>query len=169
MLHGTPPFRVFHTTSHNGGAKPINSTIINGSRGEITLQPEDSGSYVYQITALSDAHYQHIPLQSEPIRQTVHPLANAWFTRKGKSAQETVQSCSGDIVDVPVGLVGTAPWTLELQVVGPSGITEKINVPGIKSNEHTIKVKIPKEVDRDGGTILVDLSELSWSLVRSLG
>jgi nucleoporin POM152 len=158
VLHGTPPFHVFHKTTHNGH-ETTNSTIINGSRGEITLQPERSGSYVYQFTALSDAHYKNVPLRSEPIKQTVHPLANALFAGKGTGGRETtVQSCSGNVVDVPVNLVGSAPWTLELQVVGPGGVAEKLSMKGIKKNQHTLQIKIPDDVDREGGTILVDLS-----------
>jgi nucleoporin POM152 len=137
-------------------------TVINGSRGEITLQPERSGSYVYKFTSLSDANYKNVPLNGPEIKQTVHPLATAAFagtnTRSPRGTRETtVESCSGDLVDVPVLLKGTAPWNLELQVVSPSG-TEKIHVPGIKTNQHAIKVKIPKEVDKNGGIMLVDLS-----------
>ena len=156
VLHGTPPFQVFHKTAHNG-RETTNSTIINGSRGEITLQPERSGSYVYQFVSLSDAHYNQVPLNSAPIKQTVHPLANAGFSSKGR--ETTVQSCSGNVVDVPVTLVGTAPWNLEYQVVGPAGSAEKKMVKGIKHNQHTLNIKIPDDVDREGGTLLVDLSE----------
>lgn len=159
VLHGTPPFRVHYTTQHNGGHETTNSTVIDGSRGEITLQPERSGSYVYKFTALSDKNYRNIPLNGPVIKQTVHPLAGAMFAGtagRGRTRETTVQSCSGDVVDIPVILKGTAPWNLELQVVGPSG-TEKFQVNGIKKDKHTVSVKIPKDVDKDGGTILVDL------------
>jgi nucleoporin POM152 len=137
-------------------------TVISGSRGEVTLQPERSGSYVYKFTSLSDANYKQIPLNGPVIKQTVHPLASASFTSAGpgsggRGGETTVQSCSGDTVTVPVILKGTAPWNLELQVVGPTG-TETQKFTGIKTDRHSIKVKIPKDVDKDGGTVLVDLS-----------
>jgi nucleoporin POM152 len=140
-------------------------TTINGSRGEITLQPDTSGSYTYTFTSLSDANYQNIKLGGPVIKQTVYPLASAMFvgarTPHGKNVDKiretTVQSCAGDVVDVPVGLTGTAPWNLELQLVSPAG-TETTRATGITNNQHTLKLKIPKDIDRDGGTILVDLS-----------
>lgn len=100
------------------------------------------------------------------IKQIVHPLASAVFVEtqpRGpgyppqKGEEKTVNSCSGDMVDVPIILKGTAPWNLELQVVGPTGV-EKFEAKGIRNPNHTLKVKIPKDVDRDGGTMLVDLS-----------
>ncbi|KAG8857714.1 hypothetical protein FRB91_010951 [Serendipita sp. 411] len=159
VLHGTPPFRIYYTTSHNKGPETTNSTVIDGSRGEITLQPERSGSYVYNFVSLSDKNYKNIPLSGQVISQTVHPLASAMFSGtsgRGSGRETTVQSCSGDVVEVPVELKGTAPWNLELQVVGPSG-TETIQETGIKTDQHSIKIKLPKDIDRDGGTLLVDL------------
>jgi nucleoporin POM152 len=162
VLHGQPPFHVYYTTTHPTGQESTNMTVISGSRGEVTLQPERSGSYVYKFTSLSDANYKHIPLNGPVIKQTVHPLASASFASTGpgsggRGGETTVQSCSGDTVTVPVILKGTAPWNLELQVVGPTG-TETQKFTGIKTDRHSIKVKIPRDVDKDGGTVLVDLS-----------
>ncbi|KAG8796919.1 hypothetical protein FRC17_007911, partial [Serendipita sp. 399] len=159
VLHGTPPFRVYYTTSHNKGQETTNSTLISGSRGEITLQPERSGSYVYKFISLSDRNYKNIPLNGPVISQTVHPLASATFagtSSRASGRETTVQSCSGDVVEVPIGLKGTAPWNLELQVVGPGG-TETIQEAAIKTDQHSVKIKLPKDVDRDGGMLLVDL------------
>lgn len=167
VLHGQPPFHIYYTTTHPNGQESTNMSVISGSRGEITLQPERSGSYAYKFTSLSDNNYKHVPLNAPVMKQTVHPLASASFVgtnpgasgHRGAGGETTVQSCSGDTVAIPVSLKGTAPWNLEIQVVGPKG-TNTQKFTGIKSDRHSIKLKIPKDVDKEGGTVLVDLSEL---------
>lgn len=79
---------------------------FSGSRGEMTLQPPQSGHYIYSFTHLSDANYQKVELKGPSIDQNVHPLATARFVQTGIPGRDkqTINSCSGDMVDVDVNL-----------------------------------------------------------------
>lgn len=79
---------------------------FSNTRGELNLQPERSGRYVYTFTHLSDANYNKIELNGPSIDQVVHPLAAAEFvgtTGQGRG-RRNVNSCSGDTVDIDVDL-----------------------------------------------------------------
>lgn len=81
------------------------SRSFQGSRGEVVLQPESSGSYTYTFSQLSDANYQRVAMNGPSINQLVHPLASANFVFHGShgvGAKRTINSCSGNIVDVEV-------------------------------------------------------------------
>ena len=77
------------------------SRTFQGSRGEIILQPPESGTYTYKFTSLSDANYKRIDLEGPVIQQKVHPLASASFVNHGG---KLINSCSGSTVDVDVDL-----------------------------------------------------------------
>jgi nucleoporin POM152 len=81
---------------------------IGGSRGEITLQPDQSGHYKFTFTHLSDANYKRIPLNGPSIDQVIHPLASADFATRENAApgrtSSLISSCGGSHVDVPVDL-----------------------------------------------------------------
>lgn len=79
------------------------SRSFQGSRGEITLQPESSGNYTYTFTSLSDANYRRVKLDGPSITQVVHPLASASFASVG-GGRKSINSCSGNTVDVEVDL-----------------------------------------------------------------
>lgn len=74
---------------------------FHSSRGEVTLRPETSGNYTYTFSSISDANYQRIRIDGPAINQVVHPLASAFFSGSGRSS---INSCSGDKVDVDVEL-----------------------------------------------------------------
>ena len=157
VLHGTPPYTVYYETRHNKGKASQYSKLFAGSRGELTLQPEFSGSFVYAFTSLDDANYKGVPLNGPVIKQTVHPLATASLVWPS-GQKRAVKSCSGDTVEIPIQLAGNPPWNLEYQVVSPQG-SETVLISGIKSDRDVLKVKIPKEIDADGGTFQVDLGK----------
>lgn len=54
---------------------------------------------------------------------------------------------------------GTAPWNVEVQIVGPRG-SETIPFRDIKTAKKTLSLPIPKAIDKDGGTFEVELSKI---------
>jgi nucleoporin POM152 len=103
LLHGTPPFHVYYTMQRDKEPPRELVKAFSSARGEMTLQPPYSGHYLFTFTHISDANYQKVPLQIPSIDQTVHPLASASFVSTGHGKQ-TLDSCSGDTVDVDVDL-----------------------------------------------------------------
>lgn len=53
-------------------------------------------------------------------------------------------------------LQGTGPWNLEARVVGSKG-SETVRVENITTNRKTLRLPIPKSIDRDGGSFDIDL------------
>lgn len=95
-------------TELNAIKKPPRDLVktFPNSRGELTLQPERSGHYVYSFIQMSDANYKKIELDGPSIDQVVHPLAAAEFVGAGAGARSKrmINSCSGNMVDVEVDL-----------------------------------------------------------------
>lgn len=107
VMQGKPPFQVFYKQKRNDEAEKEMSRLFQGSRGDITLQPENSGRYSYSFTHLSDANYKKIKLDGPSISQIVHPLASAGFVFHGATGtgnRRAINSCSGNTVDVEVDL-----------------------------------------------------------------
>jgi hypothetical protein len=110
ILHGTPPFQVYYRTQRDKEPARDLSKTFPFSRGELTLQPERSGHYVYTFVQMSDANYKKVELSGPSIEQVVHPLAGAEFVGVGSGAggggrsKRMVNSCSGGLVDVEVDL-----------------------------------------------------------------
>lgn len=106
VLHGTPPFQVYYRTQRD--KEPARDLVktFPSSRGELTLQPEKSGHYVYTFLQISDVDYKKVELNGPSIDQIVHPLAAAEFVRAdvGARNKRMINSCSGNMVDVEVDL-----------------------------------------------------------------
>lgn len=79
------------------------SKTFANSRGELTLQPDKSGHYIFTFVAMSDANYRKVELKGPSIEQTVHPLASADFA-ESVSNRRTASSCAGDTVGVDIDL-----------------------------------------------------------------
>ncbi|PCH34046.1 hypothetical protein WOLCODRAFT_130155 [Wolfiporia cocos MD-104 SS10] len=171
VMHGTPPFQVYYTMQHDKHRSDTKHQLFASSRGELTIQPDKSGHYVFQVTHISDANYKKVPIKGPTIDQVVHPPASAEFAHNvhGGRGKRQINSCSGNTVDVDINLRGTGPWNLEIQVVGPKG-SEIIRVPKIATSQKTIQLPIPKEIDRDGGSFDIDLVgiEDAYGCKRSL-
>ncbi|KAJ3511391.1 hypothetical protein NLJ89_g4128 [Agrocybe chaxingu] len=158
ILHGTPPFQIYYRIQRDKEPSREISKTYTSSRAELTLQPERSGHYVFTFVAISDANYRKIELQGPSIDQMIHPVASADFaeshgTGRGK---RLVSTCSGDTVDINVELRGTGPWNLEMQVIGPQH-AETLEIQGIEAPRKTLKVPIPKELQKNGGSFEIDL------------
>ncbi|KAF8514743.1 hypothetical protein JB92DRAFT_3082946 [Gautieria morchelliformis] len=157
ILQGKPPFKVFYQTKRDGESTRELSKVFHGSRGEITLQPERSGSYTYTFLRLSDANYENVNLEGPSIDQVVHPLAAADFVKSTQAdGKRVLHSCSGSLVDVDVELKGTPPWNLEIQILGRKA-TKNVFIPELKNHRETLRLPIPSVIDEEGGTFLVDL------------
>ncbi|EPQ61413.1 hypothetical protein GLOTRDRAFT_102151 [Gloeophyllum trabeum ATCC 11539] len=161
ILHGTPPFQVYYRMQRDKEPPRDMHTAFYGSRGELTLQPDRSGHYVFSFLQLSDANYKRIDLKGPSIDQVVHPLSSADFVQNGQPGRgkTIINTCSGDTVDVDVELRGTGPWNLDVQVVSPRG-TETIKVTDIRESRRTIRVPIPKAIDKEGGSFEIDLASI---------
>jgi len=88
---------------------------FNSPRGELAIQPPQSGHYIYSFSYLSDANYNRVELKGPSIDQVVHPLATAKFVQAGLPGREkkTLNSCSGDTVDLDVEL--TVGYTIQVR------------------------------------------------------
>lgn len=84
-------------------ARELVKTFYN-SRGEMTLQPSQSGHYIYSFSHLSDANYNKVELKGPTVDQIVHPLASAIFAGSSGRDRMTINSCSENSVDVDVSL-----------------------------------------------------------------
>jgi nucleoporin POM152 len=107
VLHGTPPFQVYYRTQRDKEQPRDLVKTFPNARGELTLQPERSGHYVYTFVQMSDANYKKVELDGPSIDQVVHPLAAAEFVAVGGGgarSKRMVNSCSGNIVDAEVDL-----------------------------------------------------------------
>ncbi|KAL1951146.1 hypothetical protein VTO73DRAFT_295 [Trametes versicolor] len=158
VLHGTPPFQVYYRQQRDSEPARETSKTFASSRGELTLQPERSGHYTFKFTQLSDANYKKTDLKGPSIELDVHPPPAADFVRAPQSGRgkKSISSCAGNMVDVDVELRGTAPWNVEVQIVGPKG-SEVIPFSGIQTPKKTLSLPIPKSIDRDGGAFDIDL------------
>ena len=85
-------------------ARELVKTFYN-ARGEMTLQPSQSGHYIYSFSHLSDANYNKIDLKGPTVDQMVHPLASAVFAGSSGRDRLTINSCSENSVDVDVNLM----------------------------------------------------------------
>jgi nucleoporin POM152 len=104
VLHGTPPFHVYYRMQRDKEpARELVKTFYN-SRGEMTLQPSQSGHYIYSFSHLSDANYNKVELKGPTVDQIVHPLASAIFAGSSGRDRMTINSCSENSVDVDVSL-----------------------------------------------------------------
>ncbi|KAH7916469.1 hypothetical protein BJ138DRAFT_475130 [Hygrophoropsis aurantiaca] len=169
VLHGTPPFQVYYRTQRDASHPRELAKTFSSSRGELTLQPEHSGHYIYTFVQISDANYKKVTLDGPTIEQIVHPLAAADFTNAAGRARKSVSSCEGGTVSVEVDLRGTPPWNLELQIIGPKS-TDTLEVHDITSSPTRIQVPIPSAIDKEGGIFDVDLVSVedSYGCKRSI-
>ncbi|KAI0278168.1 hypothetical protein BGY98DRAFT_975678 [Russula aff. rugulosa BPL654] len=162
VLHGTPPFHVYYRMQRDKEpARELVKTFYN-SRGEMTLQPSQSGHYIYSFSHLSDANYNKVELKGPTVDQMVHPLASAVFAGSSGRDRLTINSCSENSVDVDVNLMGIGPWNLSLQLVGPQK-SDIISFSGIDTARRRLQVGVPKDVNREGGSFEINIVSIEDS------
>lgn len=101
ILRGTPPFQIFYLVQRDREPPREYSKTFSHSRGELSVQPERSGHYVFTFVRMSDANYRRIALDGPTIEQIIHPLASADFA---DSQRAILSTCSGSTIDVDVHL-----------------------------------------------------------------
>lgn len=107
VLHGTPPFQVYYRMQRDKEPPRDMVKTFATSRGDFTLQPDQSGFYSFSFTQLSDANYKKVDLKGPSIDQVIHPLASADFAHTGGvmgKGKKSISSCGGSSVDVDVDL-----------------------------------------------------------------
>ncbi|KAF9245820.1 hypothetical protein BU15DRAFT_85502 [Melanogaster broomeanus] len=157
ILHGAPPFQVYYSTQRDKEKPRELFKTFTSSRGELTLQPEHSRSLLLYLLPAQRCQLSRKSSSMGPVSTRSYilwPLAD--FVSAGGWAKRVVNSCSGNMVDIEVDLRGTAPWNLELQIVGPRS-TDSLEISDIKTSPARIQVPIPAKVDKEGGSFEVDL------------
>lgn len=106
VLHGTPPFQVYYRSQRDTEPPRELSKTFSTSRGELTIQPDRSGHYNFQIYQVSDAIYKKIDLKGSAIELDVHPPPSADFVGNvhGARSKKSISSCSGSNVEVEIEL-----------------------------------------------------------------
>ncbi|KAF5323559.1 hypothetical protein D9611_005631 [Ephemerocybe angulata] len=158
ILRGTPPFQVSYRVQRDKEPPREYSKTFTNSRGEITIQPERSGHYIFTFVKMSDANYRRVDLQGPTIEQIIHPLASADFAESHASnrGRAVISSCSGETIDVDVNLRGTGPWNVDVQVIGPES-SDVIHFNNIETQKKKLQIPIPPSIARDGGNFEVNL------------
>ncbi|KIY73469.1 hypothetical protein CYLTODRAFT_485323 [Cylindrobasidium torrendii FP15055 ss-10] len=157
VMHGAAPFTLHYTTQRDSEPAREYQQTFPTSRGELLVQPEQSGHYVIKFLAISDANYKRVALDGPVIDQIVHSPALADFALpSGARNKRQMSTCDGDAIDVAVDLRGSGPWNVELQIVGPTDAEKKMYY-NLQSSPAMISVPIPAKVDRDGGSFEIDL------------
>ena len=156
LLHGKAPFHIYYTMRRNKEPAKELVKLYQSTRGELLLQPTQSGDYTYTFTHISDANYQKIPLPGPSINQVVHPLAGASIV----NANRPINSCAGETVDVEVDLKGIGPWNLDVQLVGLKE-SKTLNFAKIESARHKLRIPVPERIHKNGGSFDISLREYS--------
>ncbi|KAK4690061.1 hypothetical protein P7C73_g21, partial [Tremellales sp. Uapishka_1] len=147
---GTPPFAIQYTEQRTGSRPQTLRKTFDSPHGQIVVRPEQEGQYTYTFTGLSDKRYSHIQLDQPPIKQTVHPLANADITNRSHR-RKTLFSCSGDLVDLDVEAKGSGPLKLVyVKSWGGGAKVENVTVE-LASGTTTLQVPVPDELTAEKG------------------
>ncbi|KAH8835558.1 hypothetical protein DL96DRAFT_1666285 [Flagelloscypha sp. PMI_526] len=150
VMHGTPPFILYYRMQRDKQPPRDLSKTFPSSRGELTIQPQDDGHFVFSITQLSDANYQRVAINAPSIDQVIHPLASAEFVQSGHG-RKRISSCGGNIVEVDVDLKGTGPWNEQ----------DTLDFKSISTPRKRIQIPIPAHVDKSGGAFDIALSSVT--------
>jgi hypothetical protein len=137
VLHGTPPFQVYYRTQRDKEPPRELSKTFASARGELTIQPERSGHYIFTFVQMSDANYRKVELKGPSIDQVVHPLATADFA-SGRASdgmnKRMISSCEGGLVSVDVDL-RVSGLCLDLEKTIPLIPSFMFTLPGDRSME----------------------------------
>lgn len=152
LLHGKAPFHIYYTMQRNKEPAREQVKAYQSTRGELLLQPPQSGDYTYTFTHISDANYQKVPLPGPSINQVVHPLAGANIV----NANRPINSCSGESVEVEVELKGIGPWSLDVQLVGLKE-SKTLNFAKIANARHKLRIPVPDRINKNGGSFDISL------------
>ena len=151
-LIGSPPFLLHYSQQKKGDRSKSLTHKIDGLRGQIDLQPDDAGDYVWKFTQISDRYYKAVNLPSTTFEMSVKPAASAHFQKKDFSRP----LCLNQRASVPVKLVGEGPWNLKYELILPGGRRLKYSEENIENEHFTIETE-PLDV---GGEYTVSLTSV---------
>lgn len=155
LLTGKPPFKLHYLVSQSGRSTQKKIKVIQHSRDEILIQPDSPGDFEYKFVQLDDQYYNGIKIPDQSIKQIVHPLAQAKFTRGGKD--ENIWSCDGETVEAEIELKGAPPYTIVYQILGEKAHTVK----DINSARAVLDVDIPSQYITKGGSFTLSLVSIT--------
>ncbi|KAL9946954.1 hypothetical protein D7B24_000761 [Verticillium nonalfalfae] len=132
---GTPPFVVRWDVEHNGRRK-AEYAEVQGHRQQLLLRPTEAGLHRYVFKSVDDAIYKGHTLSGPDmvLEQNVKPAAVARIEHN----TGVINACLEEQVEVNIGLVGDAPFTLEWELVH-DGKRKTERVTGIESKHYKIK------------------------------
>lgn len=107
VLHGAAPFQVYYRMQRDKEPPREMVKTFATSRGDFTLQPDQSGYYSFSFTHISDANYKKVELRGPSIDQVIHPLASVDFAAGAGASgrgKRSISSCGGSFVDIDVDL-----------------------------------------------------------------
>jgi nucleoporin POM152 len=134
-LVGTPPFKIFYDIIA-GGKQTKAEHVANGLRSQLELIPKTEGHHKYVFRVIEDQYYKKLPLtgSDKVLEQVVKPAASAYV----ENMAYHLNACLDSEVEVPISLVGDAPFNLEWEVVH-DGKRKTQRVSNIETNKFTIK------------------------------
>jgi nucleoporin POM152 len=151
-LVGTPPFNIrYDIITNNHVEKKVHH--VNGLRSQMELIPKTEGHHKYVFRSIDDDVYSGLPLtgSDKVLEQVVKPAASAFIDNR----QYAINACLDSEVEIPVSLVGDAPFNLEWEVVHDGKRkTERV------SNIETNKFKIKTASLTKGGDYILALSSV---------
>lgn len=115
-LLGTPPFRVYYSTSKQGGALTPEIVEVKQLHTQIELRPRDTGHYTYEFSRISDAVYEYpisLARKSLVLEQDVKAPPSAYVL----DADIPRRACVDEAASLVVLLTGDPPFKLEYELV----------------------------------------------------
>ena len=172
-LTGTAPFNIEYEQRFRPDRGSQSTSTKRFTAGldfaSIQMETSESGIYSYQFSKLGDASYNHERRKFYPVKieQRVHPRPSAFFTNAGKTYKYCKEEQGGGET-VPITLVGTPPFYLELEVKHSTNARpERINVPNVESNRYNLH--LPHRVLSLGShSVTIRKVRDSWGCQRAM-
>ncbi|KAJ9091459.1 hypothetical protein QFC19_009102 [Naganishia cerealis] len=154
---GTPPFRA--TYKVESGNRHVATKHVNSNSviAHFTETPSSPGQYTYAMLAISDKHYQDIPIKVEPFKQIVHPLPKLSVSNRG--SRRPIWSCATNQTTVDFTLSGMGPFIVDYTVSWPMdsyASQATFNKPGSQQ----IALEVPTAVAATGGSFTVTFTNI---------
>ena len=141
---GTAPFSVEYEQRYRPerGSQSISTKRFTAglNAASIEMETSESGLYTYRFSKLGDASYNHDSRKFSPVdvQQRVYPRPSASFVETGKTYKYCKEERGGGET-VPVALIGTPPFHLELEIKHHTSTKpERISVPNVETNRYDL-------------------------------
>lgn len=154
-LIGTPPFRVYYSTSKRGGPTTPEIVQVKQLHSQIELRPRDTGHYTYEFSRISDAVYEYpisLARKSLVLEQDVKAPPSAFVL----DADIPRRVCVDEAASLVVLLTGDPPFQLEYELVHGGKRTR-----GLKENIYDETFYMTTEPLSRGGAYTLGLTSLT--------